>query len=388
MPRNLLFLSVVLLGFVTSIVTYQNSQKGQPTCHPRPCQNAAKYDICCLIHQHKCVCDCVQSQRHCSAQSTQRCGLEGIPVCGNRNGVTTCRCVTRKTQKPTLPPSKPEIAGRRKCPPVRCLSPPRDEVCCFIKNDKCYCHCVESQRQCSAESTQHCGLEYIPICSNKYGNTTCHCAARGQNKPPLSPVKPQTSVIGQPLQNIPPSTASGGPAGAASSPVGTSRPSCSVPPAPCDVKTSKLCCLVMYPECHCKCVSHDTTCLASWAGKCQLPRVIDCDKTAGQRVCRCAVQRPQLEGLPPTTSSGGQRETGISAGGMNGRSCSLPSTPCDVSTTKLCCLVMYPECQCKCVLHQTACSLSWGEKCKAPRIMHCDKDAGQRVCRCASSPSG
>ncbi|XP_054928389.1 uncharacterized protein [Dermacentor andersoni] len=365
MPRNLLFLSVVLLGFVTSIVTYQNSQKGQPTCHPRPCQNAAKYDICCLIHQHKCVCDCVQSQRHCSAQSTQRCGLEGIPVCGNRNGVTTCRCVTRKTQKPTLPPSKPEIAGRRKCPPVRCLSPPRDEVCCFIKNDKCYCHCVESQRQCSAESTQHCGLEYIPICSNKYGNTTCHCAARGQNKPPLSPVKPQTSVppvIGQPLQNIPPSTASGGPAGAASSPVGTSRPSCSVPPAPCDVKTSKLCCLVMYPECHCKCVSHDTTCLASWAGKCQLPRVIDCDKTAGQRVCRC--------------------------GGMNGRSCSLPSTPCDVSTTKLCCLVMYPECQCKCVLHQTACSLSWGEKCKAPRIMHCDKDAGQRVCRCASSPSG
>lgn len=301
MSRNLLFLSVMLLGSVATIVTYQNSQR-----------------------------------------------------------------VNRKPSKPPLPPKKPAISGHRNCPPMRCLSTPNDEECCLVKNGLCNCHCVENQRQCSAESTQRCGLQHIPICSNKYGKTTCQCATRGQNKPPLPPMKPQTSV-------------------------GTNRPSCSLPPTPCDVKSSKLCCLVMYPKCQCKCVAHDTSCSVSWRDDCKPPHLIDCEKTAGERVCRCGIRRPQLQGVPPSTSSGGQTGIEIAEGGTSGRSCSLPSTPCDVKTTKLCCFVMYPNCQCKCVPDQISCSISWRDKCKAPHFMDCGKDAGQRVCRCvsaASKPSG
>lgn len=222
---------------------------------------------------------------------------------------------------------------------------------------------------CSASWGDKCKPPRVTDCERTAGQRICRCVQRPQ------------------LQSLPPSFSTGGQTGAGIAEGGMNRRSCSQPSAPCNVKTTKLCCLVMYPECRCKCVQHLIRCSTTWGEQCRAPSVLNCDNDAGQRVCRC-VQVPQLQALPPSTSFGGTTGTGNAQAGTTARSCSSPSTPCDVTTSKLCCMIMYPQCQCKCVRHATSCSVTWQGLCKLPYAVKCEETAGQRICRCAFYPSG
>ncbi|XP_054928392.1 uncharacterized protein [Dermacentor andersoni] len=164
------------------------------------------------------------------------------------------------------------------------------------------------------------------------------------------------------------------------------RRSCSLPSTPCDVRATKMCCLLNYPECRCKCVPHQISCSVTWGDQCKAPQVISCDKNPAQRICRC-VQGPQLQSLPPSATSSGPTGTGKAQGPVQ-RSCSSPSTPCNVTTSKVCCFMTYPQCQCKCVLHQMSCSDPWKALCKPPHFVQCENKAGQRMCRCALLTTG
>ncbi|XP_049526589.1 uncharacterized protein LOC119458016 isoform X2 [Dermacentor silvarum] len=313
--------------------------------------------MCCLLMYPECHCKCVAYHASCSASWGDKCKPPRVTDCERTAGQRICRCGGMNRRSCSQPSAPCDVKTTK--------------LCCLVMYPECRCKCVRHLIRCSTTWGEQCRAPSVLNCDNDAGQRVCRCVQVPQ------------------LQALPPSTSFGGTTGTGNA-QGTTARSCSSPSTPCDVTTSKLCCMIMYPQCQCKCVQHKISCSITWGEQCKPPRVIKCDENAGQRVCRC-VQVPQLQALPPSTSFGGTTGTGNAQGGTSHRSCSLPSTPCDVKTTKLCCFVMYPNCQCKCVPHQISCSISWGDKCKAPNFMDCDKDAGQRVCRCvsaASKPSG
>ncbi|XP_049526587.1 uncharacterized protein LOC119459514 isoform X2 [Dermacentor silvarum] len=275
MPTNSYLSLVLLLGFLTTIVSWDKGQKGRlPSCPPPKCQHPAQPNGCCFIRQNKCVCHCVKSASHCTFESTKLCRNEGIPACTKELGKTVCHCVNRAQHKPELPPKNPGSPGRSSCELTKCYNHALPLNCCLMSKGQCYCRCVAANTQCKSEWASTCGARATPACTVQAGRTLCKC------------------IPGHPLPALVPSTGSGKPGGAGG---GILPSSCRL--TPCPAVSSKSCCLVKDQKCQCACVKIQTSCSVTWIGICKPPFVVKCEKA--ERVCHCVSSRivGQLEGL-------------------------------------------------------------------------------------------